>query len=99
VVKKDLKPRLLQLWLKTRARISHKCVINLFCGVSLQCRTALWCMEVLSSTGFSLCSADSPQLKPHRLKPAPLDRAGPALSLLVVNPAGIFHRVHLRNGD
>jgi len=28
---------------------------------------ALRWMKVLSSTGFSLCSAEWPQLKPHRL--------------------------------
>ena len=30
----------------------------------------------LSSTGFSLCSVNGPQFKPHRLKPVLLDRAG-----------------------
>ena len=61
------------------------------------CRIALRYMDVLSSTGFSLCTVDSPQLKPHRLKPVLLDRAGPARSLLAVTPAGNFHRVHVRN--
>jgi len=31
----------------------------------------------LSSTGFKLCTAFRPQLKPHRLKPVLLERAGP----------------------
>jgi hypothetical protein len=44
-------------------------------------RIALRCVDALSSTGFSLCSVDEPRLKPHRLKPVLLDRAGPALSL------------------
>jgi len=78
---------------------SHKCVTNLFCDVSLLCRIALRCVAVLSSTGFSLCTVNGPQLKPHRLKPVLLDRAGPALSLLAVNPAGNVHRVQVRNAD
>jgi len=57
---------------------------------------ALQCMAVLSSTGFSLCTANGPQLKPHRLKPVLLDLA---LSLFAANPAGNFHRVHVRNAD
>src|SRR3977135_998700 len=40
------------------------------------CRIALRYMDVLSSTGFSLCTVDSPQLKPHRLKPVLLDPRG-----------------------
>ena len=32
--------------------------------------------EVSSRTGFSLCTVAQPQLKPHRLKPVLLERAG-----------------------
>ena len=62
-------------------------------------RIALRCVDALSSTGFSLCRVDEPQLKPHRLKPVLRDRAGPAPSLVGVNPAGNFLRVHGRNAD
>src|SRR6266850_3138661 len=79
--------------------ISQKCVTNLFCDVRLLRRFALRCKDVLSSTGFSLWGVDEPRLKPHRLKPVLLDRAGPALSLVEVNPTGNFHKVHLRNTD
>ncbi len=34
-------------------------------------------MAVLSSTCFSLWTANKPQLRPHRLKPVLLERAGP----------------------
>ena len=77
--------------------ISHECVTKLFCDVSLLRRIALRCMAALSGTGFSLCTVNGPQLKPHRLKPVLLDRAGPPLSQLTVDPAGNFHRVHVRN--
>ena len=50
-------------------RISHMWVTNVFCDISLLHRITLRCVDVLSSTGFSLCSVDEPQLKPHRLKP------------------------------
>jgi hypothetical protein len=60
------------------ARISHGCVMHLLCELSLLRRIVVRGMEVLSSTGFSLCSVDRPQLKPHRLKPVLLDSAGPA---------------------
>jgi hypothetical protein len=93
------RPRADLLAEECQTRISHKFLINLFCDLSLLCRIALRCMDVICSTGFSLCTVDSPQLKPHRLKPVLLDRAGPALSLLAVNPAGNFHRVHLGNAD
>jgi hypothetical protein len=56
-------------------------------------------MDVLRSTGFSLCSVNGPQLKPHRLKPVLLARAVPTLSLLAVNPARNIHRVHVRTVD
>ncbi len=52
--------------------------MDLFCEVNLLRRIALRCMDALSSTGFSLRTVDWPQLKPHRLKPVLLDRAGPA---------------------
>jgi hypothetical protein len=81
------------------AWISRKGVPNLVYDFSLQRRIALRCMAVLSSTGFSLCTVNGPQFKPHRLKPVLLDRAGPALSLLAVNPAGNIHRVEARNAD
>ena len=55
--------------------ISHECVTNLFCDVTLLHRIALRCADALSSTGFSLCSVDEPQLKPHRLKPVLRNRA------------------------
>jgi hypothetical protein len=48
---------------------------------------------------FSLCTVNGPQLKPHRLKPVLLNRAGPALSLLAVTLAGGFHRFHVRNAN
>ena len=48
---------------------------------------------------FSLCTVKGPQLKPQRLKPVLLDCVGPALSLLALNPAGDFHRFHMRNAD
>ncbi len=73
--------------------ISHKRVTNLVCAVSLLRRIALRRVAVLSSTGFSLCTVNGPQLKPHRparpaggLKPVLLDRPRPALSLFSVNP-------------
>jgi hypothetical protein len=62
-------------------------------------RIALRCADALSSTGFSLCSVDEPQLKPHRLKPVLRDRAGHALFLAEVRPAGNFHGVYVRNAD
>jgi hypothetical protein len=46
---------------------------KLFCDVRLLRRIALRCKDVLSSTGFSLCSVEEPRLKPHRLKPVLLD--------------------------
>jgi len=39
------------------------------------------------------------QLKPDRLKPVLLDRAGPVLSLLAGKAAGTFRRVLVRNAD
>jgi hypothetical protein len=53
--------------------------MDLLFDVSLLRRIALRCTKVSSSTGFSLCSAEVPQFKPHRLKPVLLDRARPAL--------------------
>jgi hypothetical protein len=50
-------------------------VTNVFCDISLLHRITLRCVDVLSSTGFSLCSVDEPQLKPHRLKPVLRNRA------------------------
>src|SRR6266404_8490499 len=73
--------------------------MNLLCDVSLPRRIALRCMVALSSTGFSLCIAAGPQLKPHRLKPVLLDRAGAALVSLAEMPVGNFHRVLVRNAD
>jgi len=64
------------------AWISHKCVTNLFCDISLLRRIALRCVAASSSTGFSLCTVNEPQLKPYRLKPVLPDRSGPALSRL-----------------
>jgi hypothetical protein len=60
------------------ARISHGCVMHLLRELSLLRRIVVRCTEVLSNTGFSLCSVDRLQLKPHRLKPVLLERAGPA---------------------
>ncbi len=48
---------------------------------------------------FSLCTAAGPQLKPHRLKPVLLDRAGLARSPLAVRRAGNFHGVFVRNAN
>jgi len=73
--------------------------MNLLSHVSLPRRIALWRMVALSSTGFSLCTAAWPQLKPHRLKPVLLDRAGLVLLPLAVKPAGNFHRVLVRDAD
>jgi hypothetical protein len=73
--------------------------MNLPYDVSLPRRIALRCMVALSSTGFSLCTAAGPQLKPHRLKPVLLDRAGAALVPLAEIPVGNFHRVLVRNAD
>ena len=70
-----------------------------FRDVRLVRRIALRCVDALSSTGFSLWSVEEPQLKPHRLKPVLRVRAGPAPSLVEVNPAGNFLRVHVRNAD
>ncbi len=53
--------------------------MDLLFDVSLWPRIAPQFTEVLSSTGFSLCTVDWQQLKPHRLKPVLLDRATPAL--------------------
>src|SRR6266853_2556799 len=39
--------------------------MDLLCDVSLPRRIALRCMGALSSTGFSLCTVDRPQLKPQ----------------------------------
>jgi len=39
--------------------------MDLLCDVSLPRRIALRCMVALSSTGFSLCTVDRPQLKPQ----------------------------------
>jgi hypothetical protein len=72
---------------------------NLFCDVRLSRRIALRCVAVMSSTGFSLCIVNGPQLKPHRLKPVLLECAGPVLSLLAANQAGNFQRVHIRNAN
>src|ERR1700704_2082007 len=56
-------------------------------------------MVVLRSTGFSLCTAAGARLKPHRLKPVLLDRAGFALSPPAVRRAGNFHGVFVRNAN
>src|ERR1700704_1011480 len=78
----------------------HKCVTNLFCAVSLLRRIAMRCVDAWSSTGFSLCTVNGPQLKPHRLKPVLPHRALPVLFLLALNSAGNFDRVHASNaGD
>jgi hypothetical protein len=53
--------------------------MDLLCEISVWRRIALRCREVLSSTGFSLCTVDGPRLNPHRQKPVLLDRAGPVL--------------------
>jgi hypothetical protein len=55
--------------------MSYKNVINLFCAISLPCRIALRCLDVLSSTGFSLCGLNCGASTVHRLKPVLLDRA------------------------
>ena len=39
--------------------MSYKSMINLFFAISLPCRIALRCMDVLSSTGFSLCTVNA----------------------------------------
>ncbi len=67
------------------------------CDVNLLSRIAPRCMEALSSTGFSLCGLSGGKSTVHRLKPVLRDRAGPALKLLAVKPAGNFHRVRARN--
>ena len=60
------------------ARIFHERIMDLLCDVSVLCRISLRCMEVLSSTGFSLCGVPRPgKSKPHRLKPVLLDRTRP----------------------
>src|SRR5216684_3575967 len=64
--------------------------MDLFRDVNLLSRIAPRCMEVLSSTGFSLCGLSGAHSTIHRLKPVPLDRAGPALERLAVKPAGDF---------
>ena len=48
----------------------------MLCDVSLPRGIVLRRMTVLSSTGFSLCTVNEPQLKLHRLKPVLLDREG-----------------------
>ncbi len=53
--------------------------MDLLCDVSLRCRIAPRRMEVLSSTGFSLCGLSGGQSTVHRLKPVLLELAGPAL--------------------
>ena len=73
--------------------------MNLLCDVSLPRRIALRRMVALSGTGFSLCTAAGPQLKPHRLKPVLLDRARTALVPFAEIPVGNFHRVLVRNAD
>ena len=73
--------------------------MDMLCENSVWRRVALRCKEVLSSTGFSLCAVNGPRLKPHRLKPVLLDRAGPALWLIEVSQAGSFHRVLVRNAN
>jgi len=54
--------------------------MDLLCDVSLLCRIATRRMEVLSSTGFSLCGLSGGQSTEHRLKPVLLDRAGPPVA-------------------
>jgi hypothetical protein len=71
--------------------------MNLLCDGSLPRRISLRCMVALSSTGFSLCTAAGPQLKPHKLKPVVQDRAAAALVPLAEIPVGNFHRVLVRN--
>ncbi len=79
------------------ARISDECVMDLPRDFNLLRRIAPRGREVSSSTGFSLCTVAQPQLKPHRLKPVLLDRAGPALQLFAVKLAGSVHRFLVRN--
>jgi len=74
-------------------------LIDQLYDVSLPRGIVLRRMTVLSSTGFSLCTVNGPQPKPHRLKPVQLDRAGLAPSLLVVKPAENSHEVLVRNAD
>ena len=74
-------------------------LIDQLYDVSLPRGIVLRRMTVLSSTGFSLCTVNGPQLKPHRLNPMLLDRAGLVPSLLVVKPAENFHEVLVRNAD
>src|SRR5467141_1161770 len=73
--------------------------MDLRCAVSLPRGIAVRWMVILSSTRFSLCTAAGPQLKPHRMKPVLLDRAGPVLSLLAGKPTGTFRRVLVKNAD
>ena len=53
--------------------MSYKSVINQFCAISLLCRIALRCLDVFSSTGFSLCGLIYRALTVHRLKPVLLN--------------------------
>ena len=79
------------------ARISRECAMDVLFDVNLLRRIVLRCREVSSSTGFSLCTVDWRQLKPHRLKPVLLDRAGPVLQLPMVKPSGNFRIMLVRN--
>jgi hypothetical protein len=60
-------------------------------------RVAFQCKADFGSTGFSLCSVDEPQLKPHWLKPVLLDRAGPAHWLHEMERAKRKNRILVRN--
>src|SRR6267378_397833 len=73
--------------------------MDLRCAVSMPRRIAARCMAILSSTGLQAVYCRRMQLKPHRLKPVLLDRAGPVLSLLAGKPTGTFRRVLVRNAD
>ncbi len=78
------------------ARIFHECGMDLLRDVSLLCRISLRCMEVLSSTGFSLFGVPRPgKSKPHRLKPVLLDRIRPVAACGEIR--GNLHGVLVRN--
>jgi hypothetical protein len=67
--------------------MSCKSVINPFFAISLPYRIALRCLDVFSSTGFSLCGLNCGASTVHRLKPVLLDRVGNS------------RIVHVRNAD
>ncbi len=73
--------------------------MDLFYDVRLLRRIAPQCVEVLCSTGFSLCGFDFRLAlrKAHRLKSVPLDRAGLAPWLLAREPASGMSKIPARS--